>query len=91
MDESTEHCVLTPKHVENDQTSTERPVTVDQKEEHNIDFRVPGLSHSVVRKQNISEFKSLYKGSKLMLIEQHFKPTCSTITSTNHSAKIRRR
>ena len=29
-------------------TSTERPVTVDQKEEHNIDFRVPGLSHSVV-------------------------------------------
>ena len=47
--ESTERCVLTPKHVENDQTSTERPVTVDQKEEHNIDFRVPGLSHSVVK------------------------------------------
>ena len=41
--ESTERCVLTPKHVENDQTSTGRPVTVDQKEEHNIDFRVPGL------------------------------------------------
>ena len=47
--ESTERCVLTPKHVENDQTSTERPVTVDQKEEHKIDFRVPGLSHSVVK------------------------------------------
>ena len=43
--ESTERCVLTPKHVENDQTGTERPVTVDQKEEHNIDVRVPGLSH----------------------------------------------
>ena len=41
--------MLTPKHVESDQTSTERPVTVDQKEEHNIDFRVPGLSHSVVK------------------------------------------
>ena len=41
--ESTERCVLTPKHVERDQTSTGRPVTVDQKEEHNIDFRVPGL------------------------------------------------
>ena len=41
--------MLTPKHVENDQTSTERPVTVDQKEEHKIDFRVPGLSHSVVK------------------------------------------
>ena len=47
--ESTERCVLTPRHVENDQTGTERPVTVDQKEEHNIDFRVTGLSHSVVK------------------------------------------
>ena len=32
-----------------DPTSTGRPVTVDQKEEHNIDFRVPGLSHAVVK------------------------------------------
>ena len=47
--ESSECCVLTPKHVENDRTSTERPVTVDQKEEHNIDSRVPRLSHSVVK------------------------------------------
>ena len=43
------------------------------------------------RKQNISEFKSLSKRSKLILIEQHFMPTCSRITSTIHSAKIRRR
>ena len=47
--ESTKRCVLTPRHVENDQTGTEKPVTVDQKEEHKIDFRVPGLSHSVVK------------------------------------------
>ena len=47
--ESTKSCVLTPKHVENDQTGTERPVLVDQKEEHKIDFRVPGLSHAVVK------------------------------------------
>ena len=47
--ESTERCVLALKHVERDQTSRERPVTVDKKEEHNIDFRVPGLSHSVVK------------------------------------------
>ena len=40
---------LTPKHVENDQTGTVRPVLVDQKEEHKIDFRVPGLSHAVVK------------------------------------------
>ena len=80
--ESTERCVLTPKHVERDQTSTERAVTVDQKEEHNIDFRVAGLSHSVVKKQNISEFKSLYSGSKIILIEQHFKPTCSRVKNS---------
>ena len=47
--ESTKRCVLTSKHVENDQTGSERPVLVDQKEEHKIDFRVPGLSHSVVK------------------------------------------
>ena len=47
--ESTERCVLTLERVENDQTSTGRPVTVDQKEEHKIDFREPGLSHSVVK------------------------------------------
>ena len=43
------------------------------------------------KKQNISEFKILYNGSKIILIEQHFKPTCSRTTSTIHSAKIRRR
>ena len=32
-----------------DSTSTERPVLVNQKEEHEIDFRVPGLSHAVVK------------------------------------------
>ena len=31
------------------------------------------------------------KKSKIILIEKHFKPTCSRITSTTHSAKIRRR
>ena len=37
--DSTKRCVSTPKHVENDQTGTEKPVTVDQKEEHKIDFQ----------------------------------------------------
>ena len=41
--------MLTLKHVESDETSTERPVLVDQKEEHGFDFRLPGLSHSVVK------------------------------------------
>ena len=47
--ESTKRCVLTPKHAEDDQSGTGKPVTVDQKEEHKIDFGVPGLSHSVVK------------------------------------------
>ena len=47
--ESTKRCVLTLKHVENDQTGTGRPVLLDQKEEHEIDFREPGLSHAVAK------------------------------------------
>ena len=39
------------------------------------------------KKQNICEFKSLWKRSKLILIEKHFMPHCSRITSTTHSAK----
>ena len=46
--ESRKRCVLTPAHVEEDQTGTGRPVLVDQKEEHKIEFRVLGLSHAVV-------------------------------------------
>ena len=75
-----------------DSTSTGRPVTVDQKEEHNIDFRVTGLSHSVVKEAEHHRVQELVqKGSKIILIEKHFMPTCSRITSTIHSAKIRRR
>ena len=59
--ESTKRCVLTPKHVENDQTGTGRPVTVDQKEEHEIDFRVPGLSHSVVKEAEHLRVQELVK------------------------------
>ena len=59
--ESTECCVLTPKHFENDQTGTGRPVTVDQKEEHNIDIRVPGLSHSVVKEAEHLRVQELLK------------------------------
>ena len=54
------------------------------------DFRVPGLSHSVV-KQNISEFKSLSKRSNVIFIEKHFNPTCIRIKSTTLSVTIRRR
>ena len=59
--ESTKRCVLTPRHVENDQTGTGKPVTVDQKEEHKIDFRVPGLSHSVVKEAEHLRVQELVK------------------------------
>ena len=53
--------MLTPKHVEEDQTGTERPVLVDQKEEHKIDFRVPGLSHAVVEEAEHLRVQELVK------------------------------
>ena len=59
--ESTKRCVLTPTHVEEDQTSTGRPVLVDQKEEYEIDFRVPGLSHSVVKEAEHLRVQELVK------------------------------
>ena len=36
--------------------------------------------------QNISEFKSLWKRPRVILIEKHFKPICSRITFTTQSA-----
>ena len=44
--ESTQSCVLMSTKIEEDQTRTVRPVKV---EEHDIDFRAPGLSHAVVK------------------------------------------
>ena len=42
-------------------TGTGKPVTMDQKEEHKIDFRVPGLSHSVVKEAEHLRFQELVK------------------------------
>ena len=52
---------MTPRHVENDQTGLVKPVTVDQKEEHKIDFRVTGLSHSVVKEAEHLRVQELVK------------------------------
>ena len=89
--ESTKRCVLTPKHVEEHQTGTGRPVLVDQKKEHEIDFRVPGLSRAVVKEAEHLRVQELVKKIEKIFIEKHFMPTCSRITSATHSAKIRRR
>ena len=53
--------MLTPKHIENDQTGTGRPVLVDQKEEHKIDFREPELSHAVVNEAEHLRVQELVK------------------------------
>ena len=59
--QSTKRCVLTPRQVVNNQTGTGKPVTVDQEEEHQIDFRVPGLSHSVVKEAEHLRIQELVK------------------------------
>ena len=58
---STKRCVLLPRHVESDQTGTGKSVTVDQKEEHEMDFRVPGLSHAVVKEAEHLRVQELVK------------------------------
>ena len=56
--ESTISCVLMPAKIEEDQTRTARPVKV---EEHDIDFRVPGLSHAVVKEAEHLRVEELVK------------------------------
>ena len=59
--ESTKRCVFTQQHVEEYRTGTERPVLVDQKEEHEIVFRVAGLSHAVVKEAEHLRVQELVK------------------------------
>ena len=66
---------------------------MDQKEEHAIDFRVPGLSHAVVKEAEHLRVQELVKSTKIILIEKHFMPTSSRIVynpfSKNSKAMIR--
>ena len=56
--ESTKSCVLMPRKIKEDQTRTGRPVKVP---EHDIDFRVPGLSHAVVKEAKHLRVQELVK------------------------------
>ena len=56
---STKRSVMTPRHVENDQTGTMKPVTVDQKRNTKLISVYQDCHSQLLRKQNISEFKSL--------------------------------
>ena len=87
-------CRCLVKIEEEDQTRTKRPVggqKFTKVEELDIDFRVPGSSHAVMKEAEHFWVQELEKRSKFIVIEKHFKPTCSRITSTTHSATIRRR
>ena len=55
--ESTKSCVLMCAKFEEDQTRMGRPVKV---EEHDIDFRVPGLSHAVVKEAEDLRVQELF-------------------------------
>ena len=76
-----------------DQTRTVRPVRGQQStqvEEIDIDFILPSLSHAVVKEaENFREL--VKKGSRVILTKKHLQPICSRMTSTTHSAIIRRR
>ena len=89
--ESTERCVLTPTHVEEDQTSAARPVLVDQKEEHEIDFRVPGLSHTVVTEAEHLRVQELVKKIENPPHREALHADLQQNNVYNHSAKNRRR
>ena len=62
------------------------PSLVDQKEEHNIDFRVPGLSHSVAKEAEHIRVQEL-----VQRIENHPHRASSSRLAAIHSAKIRKR
>ena len=70
--ESTQSCVLMRTQIEEDQTRTERPVNA---EEHDIDFKVPGLSQSVVKKAEhlrVQELVEKRKSSSSRSISSRF-------------------
>ena len=82
--------------VDADHVRTGRPVESEQsiglftqREEIDIDFRVSGLPHTVVKQAENFRVRELVKKIESHLIEKHFMPTCSRITI--HSGKIRRR
>ena len=56
--ESTKSCVLTPTKIEEDKKQERRPVKV---EEHDIDFRVPGLPHAVATEAEHLRVQELVK------------------------------
>ena len=75
------------------QQERERPLGGQESskvEELDIDFRLSRLSHAVVKEAEHFRVQELVTKIESHLIEKHFKPTCSRMTSTTHGATIRK-
>ena len=83
----------TDENVDADRVRTERPVGCEQsklftqREEIDIDFRVSGLPHAVVKRAENFRVRELVKRSRVTLIDKLFKLICNKITRTIHSVK----
>ena len=92
---SIQSCVSMPVKIEDeDQTRTVRPVGGQQStqlEERDIDFRVPGLSHAVVKEAENLLVQELVKKIEGHPHREALQADCSRITSTTHPATIRKR
>ena len=80
--------------VDEDQTRTVRPVGGQQStqlEEINIDFRVSGLPHAVVKQEGNFIVREFVKKIECRPHREALQPTCSGIPSTTHSVTNRQR
>ena len=76
------------------QTRTGRPVggqPFNQLEEKTLTSECKDCHCSCARSRKFPRSRAREEDRESYLIEKHFKPTCSRITSINHSATIRRR
>ena len=84
----------TDKDVDADRDRTGRPVGghwSGQLEEIDIDFRVSGLPHAVVKHAENSRVRELVKKIESHLIGKIFKPICNKVMPTTHSVTNRKR
>ena len=68
-----------------------KPVLVNQKEEHQIDFRIPGLSHAVVTEAEHLRVQELVKRIENHPHRQALHADLQQNNVQTHSATIRRR
>ena len=79
------------ENVDADRVGTERPVgseqSIDlftQREEIDIDFRVSGLPHAVVKQAENFRVRELLKKIESHFIDKRFKPICNKVMPSSH-------